>query len=210
MFGMFGYARLCKCIRHLREQTQRPNHSSPHANWPGPGRSPYSEWDIACQGRVITWKAYLSPQTQMALLGLHALEFGDAGYEAFWQWERTQPLRERLRIEHFESTYLSYTVPDSPTFCVWLPQEEIRAKVFSSPVPPFGAIEYEYIKGSEFPGCTTDPQEIAWLMFQEEATLLASNRLWSRQHHDVVQFYRTLPYNAVEQQRRGRCVQTHH
>ncbi len=210
MFGMFGYARLCKCIRYLREQIQRRNHSSPLANWRGPGKSPYSEWDIACQGRVITWKAYLSQTTQMALLGLHGLEFLDAGLEAFWQWEGTQPLRERLRISHFEWTYISYTVPDSPTFCVWLPQEEIRAKVFSSPVPPFGAIEYEYTKRAAVPGWTTDPSEITTLMFDDEVTLLASKRLWSPQHYAVVQFYRTLPYNPVEQQRRGRCVQTHY
>ena len=207
---MFGYARLWKCIRHLRQQIQCRNHSSPFANWPGPGKSPYSEWDIACQGRVITWKAYLSPQTQKALLGLHSLEFLDAGLEAFWQWERTQPLRERLRIEHFEWTYISYTVPDSPTFCVWLPQEEIRTKVFSSPVPPFGASNTNISNYLTAPGGPPIRRKSPRLMFQEEATLLASKRLWSPEHYAVVQFYRTLPYNAVEQQRRGRWVQTHY
>ncbi len=101
-------------------------------------------------------------------------------------------------------------MPDSPTFCLWLPQEEIRAKVFSAPVPPFNAIEYERTKRDAVPGWTTDPLEINSLMFHEDGTLEASRRLWSPEHYAVEQFYQTLVYNAVEQQRGGRWVQTHY
>jgi hypothetical protein len=159
---------------------------------------------------VITWNTYLAEATRKALLDLHAVERLDKGLEACWQWEQTQPLHERLRISHFEWTYISYTVPDSPTFCVWLPREEIRTRVLAGPVPPFGAIEYERTKRDAVPCWTTDPLEIASLMFDDEGILVASERLWRPEHYAVVHFYRTLPYNSDEQQRHGRWVQTHY
>jgi hypothetical protein len=186
---------------------QSRKHANPFAEWPGPGESPYSEWDIACHGEVITWEAYLSEETRNALLDLHAVERLDEGLQAFWQWEETQPLQERLRISHFEWTYISYTVPDSPTFGVWLPREEIRTRIFPSPVPSFGAIEYQRTKRAAVPHWTTDRSKIASLMFEDEVTLLASERLWKPEHYAVIHFYRTLPYNSIEQQRRGRWVQ---
>jgi hypothetical protein len=205
---MLLHTKLWQRFRRFRERIQSRKHPSPLAEWLGPGRSPYSEWDMACYGEVITWESYLSQETRNALLELHAVERLCDGLKAFWDWERNQPLRERLRISHFEWTYSSYTLPDSPVFCVWLPREEIRARVFTGPVPPFGAIEYERTKRAAVPDWTTDPSEIADLMFDDECLLFASNRLWRPEHYAAVHFYRTLPYNSAEQQRDGRWVQT--
>jgi hypothetical protein len=159
---------------------------------------------------VITWESYLSEETRNALLDLYAVERLDDGPEAFWKREQMQLLHERLRISHFEWTYLSYTLPDSPVFYVWLPREEIRTSVFASPVPSFRAIEYERTQRATVPDWTTNPMQIDTLMFEEEAILRASERLWKPEHYAVVHFYRTLPYNSMEQQRHGRWVQTNY
>jgi len=197
-------------IRHLSERFQPQKRRNPLEQWPGPGKSPYSEWDLACHGEVITWETYLSEGTRNALVELHAVENLDDRLQAFWQWEPSQPLLERLRISHFEWTYITYTVPDSPTFGVWLPRHELRTRVLASPVPPFGAIEYTRTKHDAVPYWTTNQQQITNLMFEEEATLRASQRLWQPEDYAIIRFYLTLPYNSAEQQRHGRWVQTNY
>lgn len=176
--------------------------------WPASGHFPFSQRDTACRGNVITWDYYLRHSTRLALLDLHCVEQLDSGLKVFWEWEKSQPLLERLRISHFEWTYLSYTVPDSPTFCLWLPRREIETSIYATPVPCFSAIEYERTKQEAITDWNCDESEIAQLLFEEEANLLASSRLWRPEDFAVFQFYRTLPYNAREQQRHGRWVQT--
>lgn len=207
---MLRDTRLWQRIRCLRQRIQPQTQPNPLAEWPGPGKSPYSERDIVRHGEVITWETYLSQQTRMSLLDLHSLECLDNWVAAFWDWEPTQCLLERLRISHFEEVYLDYTVPDSCAFCVWLPREEIRTRVFTSPVPPFEGLEYVGTMRAAVPHWTTDSSEIRGLMRDEELTLLASQRIWQPKHYAIVQYYLTLTYNSAEQQRHGRWVQTHY
>ena len=173
-------------VRNVRIRKTLQMHSTPSGADPtsepfkplrrlaGPGRSPYSEWDIACQGRVITWKTYLSPQTQMALLGLHSLEFLDAGLEAFWEWERPS----HSESDHALSTLNRRT---SPIPCRIRPLSACGCRRKKS-VPRYFPPQYLPLEQSstnisnELPSSTGRPTH--WksppLMFEEEVTLLAS------------------------------------
>ena len=94
-YVMFPRSRLRQYVQRLLQRFQRRKHPAPHT-MDRAGQSPYNEWDYACDGEVITWETYLSETTRNALLQLHARECLDTWLEAFWQWEPTQSLRERL------------------------------------------------------------------------------------------------------------------
>ena len=81
--------------------------------------------------------------------------------------------------------------------------EEIRTRVYSTPVPPFGAVEFERTKQEAVRNWKADSDEIDALLFRQECILRASQRLWNAEHYAVLRFYTALPYpyNLAEQQR---------
>jgi len=203
---MFRPLSIIRHIRKLWQATHGPNRHQPRGS-----RSQTSDWlqnvlSTPCRPEVITWNQYLVEDSRDALLDIYAGDRTDDKLRVASDFLRSRSLEERVRVEHFDWTFTSYTVPDWPTYCVWLTRDEIRTSVFPSPVPPFMAIAYDCFKRSARQ-LGVEHKVLSNLLFEEERTLQVSQLLWRPEHFAIVQFYRTLPYNMRERRRRGRWVQ---
>jgi hypothetical protein len=83
---------------------------------------------------------------------------------------------------------------------VWLPEEEIRGRFFSCPVPPIESASPEDLRLREEYGDA--------LVSSEAAILRASRRLWTLEETAAVHYYQTLLERDDELDSRGRWVQT--
>ena len=133
-------------IRRLLQDAQRPSRCQPRGPCFWKGAWPHDVLHTPCQTEVITWNCYLTEDIRDALLDIYAGDRTDEQFAAAAKWLDSRSFRDRVRIAHFDWTYTSYIVPDWPTYCVWLTRDEIRTRVFPSPVPPFTAIAYDRLK----------------------------------------------------------------
>lgn len=203
---MFQPKSLMHYIRRPRQNSQRPNRCQPRGLWFWKSAWPRDVLHTPFQTEVITWNCYLTEDIRDALLDIYAGDRTDEQFAAAARSLESRSFKDRVRIAHFDWTYTSYTVPDWPTYCVWLTRDEIRARVFPSPVPPFMAIAYDRLK-QMFRRIGVHDAELTRFLFAEERMLQASQLLWKPEHFAIVQFYKTLAYNIKERHRRDRWVQ---
>jgi hypothetical protein len=196
-------------FRRWRHGNAQRKHAPRLCQYPAEIDWPQLAPHIPCRPEVITWNRYLSDEIREALLEFYPIDHTDEGVKAATDFLNSRSLKERIRIDHFDWTFCSYTVPDWPTYCVWLSREEIRDRIFFSPVPPFMAIEYDRIQKAGLSN-DDDPSKVRHILFEDECMLAISQLFWKAEHYAVFQFYKTLPYNPQEQERNGRFLQRHY
>jgi len=158
---------------------------------------------MICNARPITWAVYLPAEAVTRLVNRYSAEAPWSDCEDYYRWLATRLIRDQIRLDHFDWAYGAYTVHNPPTYCGWLPADEIRTQIMHLPVAPFQDDEF-WQSLADLTRSENHARQVTLATLQSEQAFLKQNRkLWSKADEQAIQYYELLPYtdNADEDKR---------